>query len=214
MERAFDPTGTQWGIAGMTEATADAHGNTAFRTGSKGPRRRGRVPRAPSYVFWMVIVYLVMEFIRPELLTPLKLQYIVGLLIPLLWLRERRRQWSVALTVQALFVVWCAQAVPFASNNFSAYMVTRTGLTFLVTGIALTWVGSNFRDLKRVIWFWVALMVYQGVWAITHGGRGTGGFLGDENDAALVGPQSPSRSSVRRACGAEHVGAVRSRWSP
>lgn len=148
--------------------------------------RRRRIPRAPSYLFWMLIVYLVLEYIRPEGLSQLKLQFIIILLIPLLWLRERRRPWSVALTVQALFVVWCAQAIPFASNYFFAYMSMRVGLMTLTIGIALTWVGSNFRDLKRLIWFWVALMTYQGAWSITHGGRGTGGFLGDENDVALA----------------------------
>jgi len=136
-------------------------------------------------VLWLVLVFLVLEFIRPPLVVQLKLQFLIILLIPLLWLSQRQRPWATVLTAQVLFLAWCAKAIPIASNNFAAYMTTRAMFGNVVIALALTWICSNLRDFKRVIWVWVAIMTYQGVWSLTHGGRGAGGFLGDENDLAL-----------------------------
>ena len=171
----------------MTEATAHARGDSAVQAASKGPGPRPRLPRAPAYVFWMLIVFLVLEFVRrPLFVMELKLQFIICLLIPLLWLNDRQRPWTAVLTAQVVFLAWCAKSIPIASNNFAAYMITRTMFANVAIALALTWVGSNLRDFKRVIWVWVAIMTYQGIWSITHGGHGTGGFLGDENDLALA----------------------------
>ena len=170
----------------MTEATAHARGEFDVQTASKGPRRRPRLPRAPAHVLWMLIVFLVLEYVRPPLVVELKLQFIICLLIPVLWLSLRQRPWPAVLTAQVVFLAWCAKSIPIASNNFAAYMITRTMFANVAIALALTWVCSNLRDFKRVIWIWVAIMTYQGVWSITHGGRGTGGFLGDENDLALA----------------------------
>jgi hypothetical protein len=35
------------------------------------------------------------------------------------------------------------------------------------------------------MWIWLGIMGYQAIFALTHDGRGSGGFLGDENDLAL-----------------------------
>jgi O-antigen ligase len=90
------------------------------------------------------------------------------------------------LTLHTLFLLWCVKGMPFAFNYFNVYVATRIMYGNVAIALALTWVGANLRDLRRVVWIWLAVMTYQGVWALTHGGRGTGGFLGDENDLALA----------------------------
>jgi hypothetical protein len=55
----------------------------------------------------------------------------------------------------------------------------------VVIALAITWLLSNRRDFTFAIWFWVAIMAYQACYAIAHGGQGSGGVLGDENDLAM-----------------------------
>jgi len=157
----------------------------------------------------MLIVFLVLEFARPPLIVQLKLQLVIGILFLLMWLSLAQRPWTPILTAQVIFMAWCVKSIPIASNWYSVYFTTRLMYGNVATALALTWVCSNLRDFKRVIWVWVAIMTYQGVRSITHGGTGTGGFLGDENDLALACGTAVSltffgmerlRGSARWAC--------------
>ena len=100
----------------MTESTAHARGGSAVQTASKGPRHRPRPHRAPAHVFWMLIVFLVLEYARPPFIIHLKLQFIISILIPLLWLSLPQRPWTAALTAQVVFLAWCAKSIPIAHN--------------------------------------------------------------------------------------------------
>jgi O-antigen ligase len=155
------------------------------RPGSlEGPPERAE--HAPRLVLWVLITFIVLEYIRPPVLSNLKIQMLSILALPVLWLLSPSRPWHRILTYQALFLAWCIKSIPIASNWYSAYSMSRQMYGTLAVTIALVWVGSNLRDLRRLIWLWLGAMTYQAIWALTHGGRGTGGMLGDENDLALA----------------------------
>ena len=141
---------------------------------------------APRLAFWMLAIFMVLEYLRPPGLVQFKLQMLVVFLLPVMWMMSRERPWTSILTFQALFLAWCVKSLPIASNWFNVYFASRTMYANIAIALGFTWVGSNLRDLRRLLWLWLALMSYQAVFALTHGGRGTGGFLGDENDLALA----------------------------
>jgi len=143
-------------------------------------------PHAPAYLFWVLVAYILLEYTRPPVVSQLKFQMLVILVVPVLWLLSREHIWTRMLTLHTLFLVWCAKSLPIADNYFSVYVTSRNLFGILAIGIAITWVGSNLRDLRRLLWLWLAVMTYQALWALTHGGHGTGGMLGDENDLALA----------------------------
>ncbi len=142
--------------------------------------------RAPGFLFWMLVVFIVLEYARPPVVSQLKFQMLVLLLVPVAWLLSPSRPWSRMLTLQALYLIWCVKSLPIASNYFSVYVTSRLMYGYLAVGLAITWVGSNLIQLRRLLWLWLVVMTYQAIWALTHGGRGTGGMLGDENDLALA----------------------------
>jgi O-antigen ligase len=111
---------------------------------------------------------------------------VIIIVLPVLWLSSPNRRWSPILSAQVAFLGWCAKSIPLAYNYYAAYIVTRTMYGNVAIGIALTWICSNMKDLRWVIWIWSGIMAYQAIWGITHGGTGTGSFLGDENDLALA----------------------------
>ena len=142
--------------------------------------------QAPRFAFWMLATFLVLEYLRPPGIVQLKLQMLVVFVLPVMWLMSRERPWTSILTFQVLFLAWCVKSLPIASNWFNVYFTSRMMYGNIAIALGLTWVGSNLRDLRRLLWLWLALMSYQAVFALTHNGRGTGGFLGDENDLALA----------------------------
>jgi O-antigen ligase len=135
---------------------------------------------------WCLIGYLVLEYARPPGIVNLRLQMILILAFAVLWLTEPNRPWSKNLSLQTAFLALCALSVVFASNYFSAYMVARILSGHVVIALTITWLLVNRRAFVRFTWCWVLIIAYQAVYALTHAGRGTGGFLGDENDLALA----------------------------
>ena len=96
--------------------------------------------RVPAFAFWLLIVFLVLEFIRPHVIAQLQLQLVILLVFPVLWLSSPNRFWSPLLSAQVAFLVWCAKSIPLAYNYYATYIVTRAMYGNVVIGIALTWI--------------------------------------------------------------------------
>jgi len=155
------------------------------------PVTRPRRPRAPDDVpsaaaWWLFLVYLVLEFDRPPLITALKLQMVVAIVLPLIWLGAHERPWSWVLTAQVLLLLAAASMVPFAHNNYAAYFTTRMLFSNVTLAISMAWLFAGRTAFRRFYWAWLLVMSWVAIFGITHGGRGPGGFLGDENDLALA----------------------------
>lgn len=148
-----------------------------------------RVPRPSDrrnvFAIRLLILFLVLEYIRPPLLAELKLQFVIIVVMLALWMAARNRPWSRLLMAQVLFLAVCVQAIPFASNNYSAYFTSRTMLGHVVIALGLSWLLATRSTFRTVASAWFLIMGYIAVYGITHGGRGPGAMLGDENDLAL-----------------------------
>lgn len=151
---------------------------------ARRPRALDDVPSAAAW--WLFLLYLVLEFDRPPLITAFKLQMGIALVLPLIWLGAHERPWSWVLTAQVLLLVTAGSMVPFAHNNYAAYFTTRMLFSNVTLAIAMAWLFAGRSAFRRFYWAWLLVMSWVAIFGITHGGRGPGGFLGDENDLALA----------------------------
>ena len=173
----------------MTSATAAGPARPA-RAAAAPPappaRAKAREPGIPSaFGWWLFLIYLVLEFDRPPVVVQLRLQMLIAIVLPLLWLGGRDRPWSSVLTAQIVFLLAGAAMVPFAENWYAAYFSTRTVFSSVGIALAMSWLFANREGMARFHPAWMLVIAWVGVFGITHGGTGPGGFLGDENDLAL-----------------------------
>lgn len=140
---------------------------------------------AVSFHLCLLLLFLVLEYARPPLIVSLRLQMLICLALPVLWLSSHEKPRHPIVTGQLAFLGLCSLHVPIAANNYSAYVTTRTMFSNIAVALAMSWIFSRRDRLVWGIWSWVAIMGYVAYYGVTHGGRGPGGFLGDENDLAL-----------------------------
>src|SRR4029453_5094700 len=106
--------------------------------------------RRSTFAIRMLILFLVLEYVGPPLLAGLQLQFVIILVTLALWCAARNRPWSRILTAQVLFLAACVQAIPFASNNYSAYFTSRTMLGHVVIALGLSWLLATRSTFRKV----------------------------------------------------------------
>ena len=140
--------------------------------------------------FYLVMLAMLFEFGRPQdIFPPLKVLPIPTLLDASLLLAVlvsgratfanlQTKLWMVLLAFMALWV-------PFANNNYQALMTFKdmTLSFFFYLGIVV-FVNSMSR-MHKVILMWLAVHTVLAINGMLHGGRGVGGWLGDENDFGM-----------------------------
>lgn len=140
--------------------------------------------------FYLVLVALLFEFGRPQdFLPPLKVIPFPSLIDVSLFLavlasgkatfaNKQTKLWIGLLVFMALWV-------PFATNNYKALMNFKdmTLYFFFYFGI-VTFINNSSRMHKLVL-MWLGVHTVLAVNGMLHGGRGVGGWLGDENDFAM-----------------------------
>lgn len=177
----------------MTVSQTDP-GRAPIRTGSRlnAPNGwqaisvRGRQALGRPPLFWILLAYFVLEYIRPLALQKLRLQFLALVLLLGGWAIQQRRPWSRNLTLQTAFLALCLLSMTYAANGFFAYVAARTMFGNVVTALAVTWLMARRREFVLGIWSWVLIMSYQAAHSIVYKGSGNIGFFGDENDIALA----------------------------
>ncbi len=164
--------------------TADRSFPNAERRSRSDASRRGPL-------FYLVVLCIVLEYMRPQEFVPglsaLRLPLLTEtlLIISLLLsgrLSLRHTQTKLFLALFALMAVH----VPLATNNFWAFW-TLYGLMatfFLYLGVIA--VARTPADMQALMSVWLVIHVGLAVYGLATGGRGIGGFIGDENDFALT----------------------------
>jgi probable O-glycosylation ligase (exosortase A-associated) len=141
--------------------------------------------------FYLVLGYLFFEFARPQALFPpleaLHLPAIIILLLSLSLLRLYPALWGNRQT--RLFVplfILMAFHIPTATNNFFALKVAQWLFMFFVTYLSVIMFVDSFQKFNTLIHLWLIIHAFLAINGTLKGGRGVGGFLGDENDLCLV----------------------------
>jgi hypothetical protein len=75
--------------------------------------------------------------------------------------------------------------VPFARNNFFAWIATKSMLLYAPFVLSVVYCVDSVRRLEKLILSCLAIMCYVAVFSLTHGGVGSGNYFKDENDLCL-----------------------------
>lgn len=147
-------------------------------------------PTESNVGLYLVMLAMLFEFGRPqELFPPLKA-------IPIPTLLDVSIAVTVFLSGKSNFsnkqtklwmglLVFMALWVPFANNNYHALMTVKdmTLCFFFYLGI-VAFINSISR-MHKLILMWLGVHTVLAINGLLHGGRGVGGWLGDENDFGM-----------------------------
>ena len=152
--------------------------------------RRQPVPKESNIGFYLVMLAMLFEFGRPQdILPPLKVvpipTIIVIALTSAVFISGKASFSNVQTKLWLILLAFMAIWVPFANNNFHALMTLKdmTQCFFFYLGI-ITFVNTTKR-MHTVILIWLAVHTVLAINGMLHGGRGVGGWLGDENDFGM-----------------------------
>jgi O-antigen ligase len=156
------------------------------------PTRHSQVDQR-RWLFIGVVSWFVVAFIRPQdmvsAIKVLPLGYLsLGLiLVGLLKIGDYRRFRDRSSVLHLCFLVVVVLGYFKAVNTFWLFHYFLTLTTYWIVfciAVPMVMEVAKYRDLLIKLMFVVYAVL--GVWVLTHGGRGQGAFLGDENDAALA----------------------------
>ncbi|WHZ29215.1 MAG: hypothetical protein OJF51_004016 [Nitrospira sp.] len=150
-------------------------------------------PAAPESKagFYLVLVYLLFEFGRPEeLVPPLRvIPFGTGLsvLIFLSALRSGRINFSRLQTKLwiPLFGVMAIH-VPIAMNNFWALMTLKDMIFLYGVYLGITVFVDSTEKMMTLIKMWLGIHAFLAIMGTIKGGQGIGAWMGDENDFCMV----------------------------
>jgi O-antigen ligase len=143
------------------------------------------------FSLYLVELYLVFEYLRPQDLAPglgaLRLPLIVILVLAFLILPGMLRSLhlSQARAFTAMLVLMGLH-IPLAVNNYWALQYFLVTGNMLIAFLAITQVVTTIARLRHLVKAWLLIHLALALYGITHAGTGPGAFLGDENDFALV----------------------------
>lgn len=149
--------------------------------------------RAGRFGFALVIIYLVLEYLRPQdtisAFGAIRPNWIVIALMLLAWRRTHKSLRSVAspqMSLMLLLVLLLALWVPFATNNYLAYGTLEGFLLLLPFCASCVLFVDTPERLRSFLKWWSFLALCIAAKAISGHGVAGSGFLGDENDVALL----------------------------
>lgn len=140
--------------------------------------------------FYVVLLYLFLEFGRPQDVVPglgiLSLPLLTLIAIGLQLVTSGNANFSNKQTI--LFLPLLGLMVihgPIAANNFAAFHTFKgMVLTFIAYLGVITFVNS-VRKMETVVALWLGIHLFLAIIGTVKGGKGVGGWLGDENDFCM-----------------------------
>ena len=141
--------------------------------------------------FNLILLYLLFEFGRPQGIIPalnsLHIPAVVTILLIYFLIRHGKFSFSDPQTKLFLVLIFfMVFHIPFALNNFWAFNIWITMvLLFFVYLCIISFVNTSEKYYK-LIHVWIYIHIFLAIFGIIRGGRGIGGFLGDENDFCMT----------------------------
>lgn len=142
--------------------------------------------------FWLLVTYFVIDYVRPQdhfhFLTYLRPGAAMSLVMILFWLAKGDKSIlrEPIIILYILFIVVTALGVPFAVNNRYAFNAfTALSLYLLVVVLPSTTILRSSRAMSTFMKIWTGMHILIVLMTLKTG-RGSGNFLDDENDLALV----------------------------
>lgn len=141
--------------------------------------------------FRVTLLYLLVEYVRPQDLIPglgLIRPAMLVMLVLIFFLIKHQK--LVVMRAKQIRMIWYFIAllslyIPFARNNYYAYATFTQMLKYMPFILSVLVCVDSIERLRSFMKFYVGVMVYVAVFALTHGGMGSGNYFADENDVSL-----------------------------
>jgi O-antigen ligase len=172
--------------------------------GSTAPLAIGRAPAAAhgvkardisdrvkfTFPYVVVLSYLFIEFARPQdWLPPLNALHMGAMVSIAGVLAVVFNRPSIPRLGKYMFAFLGLMAfgVPFAVNDYQAFVTTKNFAILLVGSIIPLMVFvKSYAQARNLFRFWIFVNIWLALYGLIHQGRGIGSFLGDENDFCIV----------------------------
>ncbi len=151
-------------------------------------REHGNTDRAVK----VLLLYLAFEYIRFQnsllpFLSPLKIPMLIILFLAVLVFKDKAKiQFDKVVICSLLFVVEAVLWIPFATNNYYAFNTANSMFMIFVSMLAVVVFIDSKERVSLLFKAWIIINSVVACWVLTHGGKGPGGFVLDENDVCLV----------------------------
>lgn len=158
---------------------------------NKNQTRNGLVAPESKTGFYLVLVYLLFEFGRPQDVIPglSAIPFATGLsvLIFLNVVRSGKIDFSRLQTKLwiPLFVVMAIHVL-IAINNFQALMTLKDMILLYAVYLGITVFIDSTEKMMTCIKMWLGIHAFLAIMGTLQGGHGIGGWMGDENDFCMV----------------------------
>jgi probable O-glycosylation ligase (exosortase A-associated) len=140
--------------------------------------------------FFFTLLYIVIDYGRPQDILPigfLRPAMFVILILAGFVLLDRKflspkdKQTKLIWAFIALTAVY----IPFARNNFFAYLATKTMLSYMPFILSLIICVNSIGRLKNIMFVAICVMIYVSCYGLFYKGAGSGNYFKDENDLGL-----------------------------
>ncbi|MCP4266705.1 MAG: hypothetical protein GY777_14235 [Candidatus Brocadiaceae bacterium] len=140
--------------------------------------------------FFFTIVCLAVDYVRPQDILPIGFMRpgLIAILI-LVYFIISNNGLSLSMSKQTK-LIWCFTIllgvyVPFARNNHHAFVTTKSMLLYMPLILSTIVCVNSIERLRKIVFIYIAIMMYVCLYGILHGGRGSGNYFLDENDISL-----------------------------
>jgi putative inorganic carbon (hco3(-)) transporter len=150
-----------------------------------------RTASSTGTIYFLSIIYIFLDYLRPQ-----DVISIIGLLRPslvtivllVLFLIKSGKVWSAGskqTTLMLLFLLLLIIYIPFARNGRAALNTAFMIFGYMPFILAIIISVDTLNRLKMLMHILILIMIYQAIYAILHGGMGSGNCFSDENDLCL-----------------------------
>jgi O-antigen ligase len=157
-------------------------------------RRHNALPNHTSNQKWFyfTLLYLVIDYGRPQDIIPIGVirPGMLSIIVLTLFILGnagliRNILSNKQIKLILYFVLLLFVYVPFATNNYWAYLAAKNMLLFIPFIISIAICVDTVKRLKQLVTVLIILMAYMSLFSIFHKGMGTGAYFKDENDLSL-----------------------------
>jgi O-antigen ligase len=169
--------------------------------GAGGNGKHNVVKAEPMYPFYMVVIYLFLEFARPQTLIPV-LQYlhlpaitVVLIAISLLVLGKLNIKDNQTVLYLLLLLEMIVHG-PIAVNNYWAFTVFYSMSITFIAYLGIVNLVDNDNKYDTLIKYWIITFIFLAIYGYFNAdlhlpkykrtGIGVGGFIGDANDYCMA----------------------------
>lgn len=140
--------------------------------------------------FGFLILYLVADFVRPQMLIPaLSVLHLgaVGLIALFYFVVTNKLYWFQIIHIRLIWYIMglVVLLVPLASNNHYAFETAKVMVSYMPYILVVVACLVDIKSLKKIVHLQILVMICVAVTGIINGGRGTRGYFFDENDLSL-----------------------------